>query len=108
MADLETDVPQNADEALDFFAQLGGDRGGQQNQQIDVGVREKLTASVAAHRNQHDVGGHLERAPHRLQLLVDDTAVLAQQFGSRLTREITFAQCVALLREAGFPALNGS
>ena len=78
MAGFQPDVPPCADQALQFFFQRGIRRLVEQDQQINVGVREKLPASIAADRHQRKARRQIVRLPHVAQQLIDQRAVFMQ------------------------------
>ena len=85
--DLEADVPEQPDEALDEWRARGVERPRQQHQHVDVGVREELAAAVAADGDERDVGGAPLLGPDAGEHAIDETRVLAQQPGRVGTRE---------------------
>ena len=56
VADVEPGIPEHADQAFDERGVAGVGRSGQQDQDIDVGVREELAPPVAADGHQRGVG----------------------------------------------------
>ena len=70
--DLEARVPACRDEAFGGgAAAVAVDAVGQENEDVDVRVREELAAAVAADGDQRRVGGHLRFAPELEQRDVD-------------------------------------
>ena len=63
VADLEADVPQHADEALDERGAGGVERARQQDQHVDVGMRKELAAAVAADGDQRELRRRAELGP---------------------------------------------
>ena len=99
VAGLEAAVPQQADEALDLRARHVAV--GQQDQDVDVGVREQQAASIAAHRHQRDgrvVDGF---GPQGLQQLVHVGRVGREHARGFGPAQVTRAQRVAPLLQPG-------
>ena len=96
MADLEADVPERADQPLERFA-LGGLRlVRQQDQEIDIGARIELAASITAGGNQRRAR---RQARHGLHGAVDELRVRFQQRARLRPGEIRGAQRGALGRD---------
>ena len=64
MAHLETDVPEEGQEAFDIRLPVGGVALRQQHHDVDIGTRMQLAAAVAADRDQRQVIGKLAGVPH--------------------------------------------
>jgi len=79
MAQFDADVPQRREVALDG---RGGSLPlfGQQDQDVDVGMREKLAAAIAPDRKQGQIRGHARFAPDIAHDAVDQARVFSQQF----------------------------
>ena len=72
-ADIQPHIPAAADECLQACLKgLGSLVCGlrQQQEDVDVGVREQLAAPVTAHRDQRAIGGHLLVLPELHQRVV--------------------------------------
>jgi hypothetical protein len=96
MPDLQADVPENADQALEALALRGRQLPGQQDEQVDVGARVKLAAPVAAGRHQ---GGATDPRlrPGLFDSAVDKRGMPPQQQARVGIVEVLLAQRPALL-----------
>ena len=65
VAHFEPDVPEDPDQPLDERRPCGIEPARQQDQDVDVGVRVELAATVAADGDERDVGRRAEIAPDR-------------------------------------------
>jgi len=79
VTDFDADVPQRCQQSLD-----GGRRDDvgvlrQQDQQVDVRMREQLAASVPADRDERRRGGHVRFAPYVADDFVRQPGEAAQQ-----------------------------
>ena len=102
VSDIEADVPQQADELLELLGQRGIGRLRQQDQQIDIGIGEKLAAAIAANCDERGIGRHCNVLPTGFERVVDELAMLAQQRRRRRMVEITLAQRRAAVRQPPF------
>ena len=84
----------------------GVGRSGQQDQDIDVGVREELAAAVAADGHQRGVGGRAEVGPDAGERAVDQPRVPAQEPGRVRARAERGPQRRATGAELVAPALR--
>ena len=75
---LDADVPQRREEALDRRRRRRAVRG-QQHEHVDVGVREELPAAVAADGERREVLGHPALGPDAAQHAIDEARVVAQE-----------------------------
>jgi hypothetical protein len=63
MAKVEADIPAKTDQFFDSRVSRAIRAIGQQDQNVDIGSRIKLAATIAADRDQRQVGWHIGRAP---------------------------------------------
>ena len=63
VANRQADIPEQADERLQQGVVGGGMVIGQQDQQVDIGIRKQLATSIAAHGDQRDFLRQGERLP---------------------------------------------
>ncbi len=87
--DLETGVPQRADEAPDGNRRIGVGKGTrQQDKNVDIRVRKQLAATVTADGDQRARGRCANLVPNGANDLVDEPCVSRQQTQSlRVRRE---------------------
>jgi len=99
--DLQTDVPEGGEQPLQTRRQLGLGARLDEHQQVDVGGRLQLLASVAAHRDQRGLvaDGAEMLGPDVAQDGVDKLAVLAHQLGHRHTQIEALKERLAALLE---------
>ena len=76
---------------------------GQQNEQVDVRVREEIAAAVAADCHESQLRRHLNMLPEREQGGIDEPSMIVQQLRGRWFGKKPVAQQGALL---GQPALQ--
>ncbi len=86
--ELEADVPERGEEALERRGPGRVRRARQQHQDVDVRVRVELPASVAADGEQGVRGGHARLGPDADDRAVDQARMLAQK-----------ARCVGIVEE---------
>ncbi|MCY1433045.1 hypothetical protein D9M71_490640 [compost metagenome] len=81
LTDLQADVPQQGEEALDRSAQAFVLRAVEQDQDVDVGVWVQLAAAVAADRDQGDgvAVAPVEARPGLAEDLVDEPGAVGDQ-----------------------------
>jgi hypothetical protein len=87
VAELEADVPQRRDEALDLAVAHAVALVGQEHQHVDVGMREELAASIPAHGEQRDLGRDAAVAPRCGDDAIGQARVRAQERGRIGPRE---------------------
>ena len=91
VADLQARCPRAVPTSVSSLS-LGAAsaRRGEQDQQVDVGVREQLAAAVTADRHKRGVARHAGCVPDVLQRAVDEPRWRAQQpeAGGRLRGEL--------------------
>ena len=94
VADLETDVPQQRQEALDVGLPVVGLALRQQHHDVDVGAGMQLAAAVAADRDQREVRGEPAGMVHPggAQHDVHEARPVADQFDDILVRREALAQ----------------
>ena len=77
-ANFQTRIPATADELFHFglygIVFIHRDMGGQQDQHIDIGIREQSTSAKAPHGHQTSVGGHTGFLPQGLQMRIAQVA----------------------------------
>ncbi|MNP09118.1 hypothetical protein D3C76_1012100 [compost metagenome] len=81
LADFQADVPQQGQETLDGIAENLVVGTVEQDQQVDVGVGVQLATTVAADRDQRDVGvlTPVELLPGLLQEVIDEPGTVLDQ-----------------------------
>src|SRR6185503_9719198 len=72
VADLEADVPEAADQALERLALRGARLLREQDEEVDVRAREELAAAVAAGRDERGLARHAGLAPDGLDGAVNE------------------------------------
>ena len=77
-ANLQAGIPAVANEGRDALAQRLLGLFGQQHQDIDIGIGEKLRPAIAAHGHQGQRAGQLCTLPQRLQQTIRQQRELAQ------------------------------
>ena len=92
MSDLETDVPEVTDQALESLLQRGVGFMRQQNQEVDVGSRVKLAAPVAANRGERQRRREIEACPEADENVIDLPAARTEQILGVVGQRIGFAQ----------------
>ena len=94
--DLEADVPEEGEEALDVRLPVGGVALRQQHHDVDVGARVQLAPAVTADRHQREVLGIAARvpAPGGAQRHIHEPRAVAHQVLHRLARREALAQQV--------------
>ena len=104
--DFQPDVPQHAEKALDERHPWRIERARQQDEHVDVGVREELAAAVASDRDERDVRRRSQRAEHIGNDAVDEPGVAAQELRRVRPRVKVVAQRVAAAAQFRPPALR--
>jgi hypothetical protein len=81
LTDFQADVPQQRQKTLDGVAENFVIGAVEQDQQIDIGIRVQLTATITADRDQRDVGVFtpVELLPSLLQDVVDEPGPVFDQ-----------------------------
>jgi hypothetical protein len=95
VADLQSDVPEHAHQALQALALLGLGVAREQDQHIHVGVGIELAAPVTAGGQQRGPFRRSVVLPERPQRAIDQARMLAQQPGGLASLEIGLAQSLA-------------
>jgi len=101
LADLQTDVPEQGEEALDGLPVLFMLGGAEQDQQVDVRVRVQLAAAIAADRHQRDTArvAPVELVPGLLQDVVHEPGAGFDQRADFAARTKAFVEHLAGLAD---------
>ena len=83
VADFNPDIPQRADQVLNFARKGSIRRGRQQDQEVDVGAGEELPAAVAAHGGERHFARHCVARPEILEQAVDHRRLATQLLPGR-------------------------
>ena len=92
VADLQTDVPEPADQSLQRLALGFGRVLGQQHEQIDVGGGIELAPAIAAGGDQRGVAHRGDLVPHLAHGAIDELAVLDKERARVRPAQIGLAQ----------------
>jgi hypothetical protein len=79
MPDFQADIPEPPDQALERLALRGARLLAEEHQEVDVGAREELAATVAAGGDERRLGGDAALAPRRFHDPVDERGMAREQ-----------------------------
>ena len=106
MADFQSDVPEQADQAFEARGEGGIRRLGQQQQEVDIRRRVEFAAPVAADGDEGEGSGQGDLGPEVAQDLVDQAAAPVQQRERVAVGEIGPANGLLFFLQARFEAGN--
>jgi hypothetical protein len=95
VADLQADVPEPADQALERLTLGCGRLLRQEHQEIDVRARVELAPAVAAGGDERRVARDAGLAPHRLDRAVDEARVAGEERARVGPAQVRVAQRLA-------------
>ena len=79
VTDFQADVPEKADQRLDFFLVPGIRLPLDEEEDVDIRKREKLASPVASDRHKAGAAGHAGVFPQGCECPVDQPSVVAKQ-----------------------------